>query len=195
MRPKVKAWSDEHTSCFAATRDARRVRGLSNSPLDPSRRAFGPPQEEGGWRAERRKSYGSCLAARGRLSARHMRSWCSDKRNMSTCGVIRRRPRFRRKCPAAILCPVGVPLLRIRSRERRSPAFGIDLTVVSQLLAGSRNGPGGSPTPPRVTCRLSKSRRGTAPRPASRRLMRTPLKRTRWEQCKSNFVRGNKSGE
>src|SRR3954454_500028 len=40
--------------------------------LDPSRRAFGPPQDEGGWRAEKRKIlYGSCLAARGRLPARH----------------------------------------------------------------------------------------------------------------------------
>src|SRR5436190_22676285 len=42
--------------------------------------------------------------------------------------------------------PVWVPLLRaLRRRERRSSAFGVDLTVISQLLAGPRNGPGRSP--------------------------------------------------
>lgn len=95
---------------------------------------------------------------------------------MLICGVIRRWPRFRRKCPAAVLCPVGVPHLRdARRRERRQSAFGLDLTVVSQLLAGSRSGPGGSPAPPRAL-RCDEARRDTAPRPASRRLAMTPLR-------------------
>jgi hypothetical protein len=49
--------------------------------------------------------------------------------------------------------------------------------------------PGGAPAPPE--CRLCVSRpAGAAPRPASRRLMRTPLKRTRWMQDRCGFGGG-----
>ncbi len=42
---------------------ARRARGhVKERPLDPSRRAFGRPQDEGGWRAEKRKPMVSALS-------------------------------------------------------------------------------------------------------------------------------------
>ena len=51
-------------------------------------------------------------------------------------------------------------------QERRSSAFGLlDSRVVSQLLAGPRSGPGGSPAPPRESASRKPARRDTAPRP------------------------------
>jgi hypothetical protein len=73
-----------------------------------------------GWRAEKRKSCGSRPAkdALAPLGA-------PVKRQFIGAG-----PRFRRKCPATV---------RALPREVTG-AFGMDLTVVSQLLAGPRNG-------------------------------------------------------
>jgi hypothetical protein len=82
---------------------------------------------------------------------------------MNTCGDLTDTgPRFRRKCPAC------------RSRLTRQ-AFGIGQTVVSQLLAGPRNGPGRSPGAARVTWRASPSPAGhrTSSR-VSRRLENAP---------------------
>ena len=65
-------------------------------------------------------------------------------------------PAFAAPCPAARPGPCLTG----------QTAFGVGRRVVSQLLAGPRNGPGGSPTPPRVTCMRRKPRGDTAPRPA-----------------------------
>jgi hypothetical protein len=95
------------------------------------------------------------VAGRGwRLSACHMRCF-------SGAG-----PAFAVSVPHAILGAVGLPLSRIHGRERRSPAFGMDPTVVSQLLAGSPLvDPGGARRRPGSRC-ASATRRDTAPSPA-----------------------------
>ena len=74
-------------------------------------------------------------------------------------------PAFAAPCPAA----------RPGPRLTGQTAFGVGRRVVSQLLAGPRNGPGGSPAPPRVLRLRQRTRGDTAPRPASRRLMMRPL--------------------
>ena len=69
------------------------------------------------------------------------------RRPARQCDDYRRRPRFRRECPdepRLLSCLAPLP------RERWRVAFGMDLTVVSQLLAGLRSEPEGSPTPPRA---------------------------------------------
>ena len=109
-----------------------------------------------GWRAERRKPWCSrsdAQTSRGRLAARH----CGDYRYAG--------PAFAAPCPAA----------RPGPSLTGQTAFGVGRRVVSQLLAGPRNGPGGSPAPPRVFGLRSRTRGDTAPRPASRRLVMRPL--------------------
>ena len=137
-----------------------------------------------------RDPFGTTAGASRRATCAHVRS---DKRNMSTCGVIRHRPRFRRKCPAASFVLLGFLSPRCSLSREAAVSVWVGLTVVSQLLAGPRNGPGGSPAPPRVLRLRSEARRDTAPRPASRRLMRAPLRRTRWEQCKRGLDGGDKA--
>jgi hypothetical protein len=76
---------------------------------------------------------------------------CGDARRLSArhrgvCSIAG--PRFRRKCPAS---PSGP--------KCDGKAFGIDLTVVSQLLAGTPSGPGRSPGAARVPGLRSQTRR------------------------------------
>jgi hypothetical protein len=131
-------------------RDASQRPGFADFPLNASAR---------GWRAERRKAIMVRVHrwTRGRLSARHMRS-CSEP---LAHAHLRR---FSDRTGPAFA--VSVP--RIRRFVSFSPpwrevtvAFDMDLTVVSQLLAGPLNGPGGSPVAARVP--------GQRTRPAGRR--------------------------
>jgi hypothetical protein len=97
-----------------------------------------------GWRAEKRKPVVSAILAErgGRLSARHMRSrfvryrasrylsaWRSfgELRAHVICGVLNTAP--------------GLALVRSVAHSRADRAF-------SQLLAGTRSGPGRSPAAP-----------------------------------------------
>ena len=70
-----------------------------------------------GWRAEKRKSYGSCLAARGRLPARHMRS-CSEAVAHAICG------RLRQRAPLSSNRRAQIGQRPIARRSRRQPAPG-----------------------------------------------------------------------
>ena len=123
----------------------------------------------------------------GRLSARHMRLRSSSEAIAQTHAISRRLvgagPRFRRQCPAS--------LDRTVKSTDGSRLAEVGLMVVSQLLAGPRSGHGRSPGAARVTG-LRNQTRGAAPRPASRRLMSTPLRWTRWRQDKSSSERGDK---
>jgi len=84
---------------------------------------------------------------------------------MLFCGDYRYAgPAFAAPCPAA----------RPGPRLTGQTAFGVGRRVVSQLLAGPRNGPGGSPAPPRVFGLRSRTRGDTAPHPASQRLAKRP---------------------
>jgi hypothetical protein len=128
---------------------ARRARVLSKSIRShPSRRAFGPPQDEvsprRGRRAERRKPMvtTSVAGGGGRLSARHVR-------RLADTG-----PRFCRECPA-------LPPTDAGQNHVEGPLIG--LTVISQLLAGLRSEPGRSPGAARVA-RCERAPR--APRPS-----------------------------
>ena len=137
-----------------------------------------------GWRAERRKPMVSHSGGvRGRPPARHMRSSSKALAHAIWRRLSVRRPRFRCTLPR---CPAW-------TKSTGQTAFGIGRRVVSQLLAGPRNGPGGSPTPPRVTCMRSKPRGDTAPHPASRRLMMRPL-RGRGESSVSEVWRAGIKG-
>ena len=140
-----------------------------------------PPRLVRGWRAERRKSCSSRSEDRAGASRRATRaqSICAQAepvahtdracylRRFSVAG-----PAFAAPCPASRRGP---------SRTGRT-AFGIGRRVVSQLLAGPRSGPGGSPTPPRVPGLRQPNPRGhrtssrlTTPHDA-------PFRRTRWDQ-------------
>jgi hypothetical protein len=124
-----------------------------------------PPK---GWRAEKRRPMASRISERrprGRLSARH-RGDLVDGRGRA----------FAVSAPQRSFCPVWVPLRLCAQahRERRSSAFGVSPTVVSQLLAGPHSGPGRSPGAARVLG-YEPSPRDTAPHPASRRLMSAPF--------------------
>jgi hypothetical protein len=152
-----------------------------------------PPR---GWRAERRRPMvpRSLWDHGGRLTARHVRI-CSEalarQKNAAprTCATKRmlfaeicgHRPRFR----------CTLPRSPARTMSTGREAFGIGRRVVSQLLAGPRSGPGGSPAPPRVTWPAKPSPAGTPhpvpPRNASRE---TPFRRTRWAE----FTRGWRGG-
>ena len=83
-------------------------------------------------------------------------------------------PAFALSAPPLSYRPVWVPRLRIHRRERRQPAFEIDPRVVSQLLAGPRSGPGGSPTSPREPTRVSRPAGTPPPVPLSQRLATAP---------------------
>jgi hypothetical protein len=113
---------------------AARERPAHGCCCHPSRRAFGPPQDEEfprrGWRAERRN-----LIARDPKIA-----WAPRGAPLRSLAVIG--PAFAAPCPAS--------RRGLSSTGRKE--FGIGRRVVSQLLAGPRSGPGGSPTPPRVAC-------------------------------------------
>jgi hypothetical protein len=140
----------------------------------------GSPRVMRGMARRKTQTYGSAILADhgGRLAARH-------ERRFSDAG-----PRFRRECPA------GPPLLFVFAplsllREGRI-AFGIDLTVVSQLLAGPRSGPGRSVRrrPGEHAARMNPR----APRlvPQSLRFARAPLRGTRWTQDKGGSEGGDK---
>jgi hypothetical protein len=95
---------------------------------------------------------------------------------------------FAVSAPLRSFLPVWVPLLRaLRRRERRSSAFGVDLTVISQLLAGPRNGPGRSPG---AWLANQTRRRRTSPR--QRALRDNALQRTRCVQNKGGLECGDK---
>jgi hypothetical protein len=123
-------------------------------------RAIRPPRR--GWRAEKRKTYGfriRCRARRAPLGAPRTLEAHAISRRLIGAG-----PRFRRRCPAS----------PATDRSQRGPAFGPrgsdprvqGQTVVSQLLAGPRNGHGRSPDAARVP-RCEPDPR--APRPTSLR--------------------------
>ena len=110
----------------APCRDAKRVRGMR------------------GWRAEKRKSCSSCLAARRRLSARHMRSSSEAVAHQTTRSSIE-----------------AVAHAHLQRLSAPGPAFSAGLNLpasVSQLLAGTRSGPGGSSDAARVS-RCDETRR------------------------------------
>ena len=97
-------------------------------------------------RRKAQNPYGSCLAARGRLAARQA---LSSERSALICGV-----------PAT-----GPAFVRSVARECADRS-------VSQLLAGTPSGPGGSSNAARVP--RCERPAGAAPRPASRRLKKRP---------------------
>jgi hypothetical protein len=116
----------------------------------PSRRAFGPPQDEKsfppnglrpkGWRAEKRNPMASRSRrrSRGRLSARHMRS-SSACLFAVTCGPPGRA--FADKCPAYDPRAVSDPSLFLRSKS-----------ASGDVIAGVWLGPyGRQPAPGRVS--------------------------------------------
>src|SRR3990172_1554210 len=101
----------------------------------------------------------------GRLSARHMRS-CSEAVAHAICGVFSRHtgPRFRRKCPAAVLCPVGVPLSASTDKRGDSRRLVWTLRSSASSWQGFIVSPGGAPAPPE--CLVDEpDPRGTAPPP------------------------------
>jgi hypothetical protein len=154
---------------LAATRLG--VRGLYNRP---SLRGDGAPKSANLWLVSRFRDTRAPLGA-----------------PVAAIFAFHAGPRFRRKCPAAVLSSrLGSSLRDPRRRERRQSAFGLGLTVVSQLLAGPRNGPGRSPGAARVTCQRDKPRRRRTPS----RLTTphdAPFKWTRWGEC----TRGLQGGD
>jgi len=105
------------------------------------------------------------------------------QRSVSACYLQRLvggGPRFRRQCPASPATDrsqndVGGLRLDPGVKTRGSRPEIQDLTVVSQLLAGPRNGHGGSPAAARVPG-CEPGPRGAAPRPASTNASRNALK-------------------
>jgi len=108
--------------------------------------------------------------------------------------------------PCGTRAPLGAPRRRFRRpgrafavsvrRPGRAPKrwaghVGIDLTVVSQLLAGLRSVPGGAPAPPGW---LACEQAPRAPHlvPPFARFARAPLKRTRWMDDNGGLERGDK---
>ena len=109
-----------------------------------------------------------CLSARAKSTRRAfrprgMRGWRAEKRKpmvsrslWDRAGASRRASRGDLAAPGRAFA-VSVPLARLfflfcssLVRERGTDRVGIDLTVVSQLLAGPRNGHGRSPDAARV---------------------------------------------
>jgi hypothetical protein len=149
-----RRWTDASTTNIATTTKANRSETSATS-FDRTRGARSvfprrgqasgacmPPLASRGWRAERRK----ILWLRIRLDA-------AGTFRRATCGqFISAGPRFRRVCPASDpFVPFGFPYSAPRAVEKgRSDAFGVDRTVVSQLLPGLRSEPGRSPGAARV---------------------------------------------
>ncbi len=90
-----------------------------------SRREF-PGEARGEWRAEKRKSYSSCLAARWRLSARHN-------------GVYGGGPRF------GLIIALKQRSGSASKNAHQQRSGSAKIKPVSQLLAGPHSGPGRSP--------------------------------------------------
>ena len=166
-------------ACVGMTRKSAR---RSNSPGAPAR-------HEGMARRKTQSHFGSCLAARGRRSARHMRSCaCSFAATYRRAG-----PAFRRECPA---CD---PFSRLGSNSPRPSAVerlsiaGV-LTWTSRSSASSWQGlvvdPGGAPPPPE--CLAANQARG-APHPVPPQL--TPRDGApQWTRC-AEFMGGRGSGD
>jgi hypothetical protein len=166
----MSAVSREGAKTFAGMtprcRDAGCVRSLRNSPLIPSRRAFGPPQDEGGGAPKSanlwcpRSLAGQRRAPLGAPHAlKHMRSSRPEAGSASLNSACYLR-RLLRDTP-------GPALVRSVAHLRADRAF-------SQLLAGTPNGPGGSPGAARVPC-CDKIRGRRTPSRYPRRLMNAPL--------------------
>jgi len=142
--------------------------------------ALGLVPREGDGAPKSARPMARALKARGRLSARQSRVICGAG------------PRF--------------PVRESRSWLRRSEAASASPRRASRPKAGSATpkssasswqglvmGTGGAPTPPECLACVAKPA-GTAPHPASRRLMKTPLKRMRWVQRKRGLAAGDKVG-
>ena len=117
--------------------------------MRPASGVCSSPPTRGGWRAARRKSYGSVSIAEhgGHLPARHMRSRCeaiahqkcAKAANPNTCSfaaLVGTGPRFSLipALPASGLVERYVRFGRAASCARANP---------SELLAGAHSGPGG----------------------------------------------------
>ena len=124
---------------------------------------FSPHQDMRGWRAEKRKPMVSCLAARGRLSARQLRRFpeSGPAFRLGHRAQIGRRP--------------------VAQKPKSSASSWQGLLVV----------PGGAPMPPEYLTCVAKPA-GAAPRPASRRLMNAPLRGRGDAECKRGLARGDK---
>jgi hypothetical protein len=121
-----------------------------------------PARQKGGWRAEKRKSYGSCLAARGRLSARQSRT-----------------------------SPATGPRFPVRESRSSRPKAGSAIPKSSaSSWQGLLVVPGGVPMPPECSCCVHEPA-GAAPRPASRTPRDAPFKWTRWVQHNWGWERGD----
>jgi hypothetical protein len=120
------------------------------------------PSNRGGWRAEKRKSYGSCLAARG------------ASRRASRGRFVGAGPRF----------PVRT------SRSSRPEAGGATSKSSASSWQELIVVPGGAPAPPECLVERQPDPQGAAPRPASRTPHDAPFKWTRWMQHKGELARG-----
>ncbi len=181
------------------------VRGLTSSSLSLRIKCAR------GWRAEKRKPYSVRIRCRMRRApsgaphalflvryrASRYLSACSRRAlqahaHFAAIFAPHTGPRFCRECPAAAPSARWGKPLRTRCRERRSAAFDIGLTVISQLLAGLRIEPGRSPDAARVPGRKPDPR---APRPVPlpQRLATAPFERTRWGECNGGLRCGDKA--
>gem|GEM_PF-3558765 len=145
-------------------------RGTRASPVNarnprPSRRAFGPPQDEGPPRGVARRKTQVLWCPRslrnrgGRLAARHMRSkpMRSSRPEAGSASI-------KSACSLAASIRQRAPL------QSRTACPGSNC----QLLAGTPSGPGGSPDAARVS-RCARNPQAPHPVPQSQRLARTPL--------------------
>ena len=114
---------------------------------------------------------GSCLAARGHLPARHMRS-CSEAVAHAICG------RLRQRAPLSSNRRAQVGQRPIARRSRTSASSWQDLLL----------GPGGAPMPP--GCLVAQDPRAPHPVPPHG-ASRNALNWTRWTQCKGDLARGD----
>src|SRR5688572_9859671 len=116
--------------------------------------------------------YGTCLAARGRLPARHTRFFCALSAFAYLSAGSERYSTFAHSQASAHFAASFALLI--------GPRF--PLPAMAGQSASSWQGlvlvPGGAPMPPE--CRIAIQPAGAAPRPASRRLMSAPFEWTRW---------------
>jgi hypothetical protein len=106
---------------------------------------------QGGWRAEERKTFW-CPCPLPDTAGAFRRDTCAKAHaHFATIFSLHAGPRFRRQCaasPATDVSPSDVGGLHL-DPTGQGPRV-VDLTVVSQLLAGPRSGPGPSPGAARV---------------------------------------------
>jgi len=193
------AWSNLLTARYAVTVLIRagRQRDMPRPLAGHARETLMSPREgDGAPRSAVRMVSAILFENRGgRLAARHM---CS-----SSEAVAHKRARHAALSACYLQRPYGVGPrfalsveFRREGRERNKRAQGgrrpvAQRTSLSQLLAGTPSGPGGSSDAARVSCcdktreRRTSSRRHNASR-------KRPLKRTRWEEFKTGFGGGDK---